>query len=109
MTTRPDLLIIGGGAVGLCLADAALRRGLSVTVVDRSAVGQEASWAGAGMLTCRPWPRGDSTAPDIHDLTAYSVRLHAPLAQRLKTETGIDSGYRACGALELFTTEPPQC
>ncbi|HYF48345.1 MAG TPA: FAD-dependent oxidoreductase, partial [Planctomycetota bacterium] len=103
---HPDLLIVGGGAIGLALADCALRNGLSVTVLERGEPGREASWAGAGMLTCRPRPRATHGGPDYHDLTCMSVKLHAQWAARLTEETGIDTGYRVCGALELIRAEP---
>lgn len=101
MNQIPDLLILGAGAVGLSLADVALREGLSVTLLDPSGVACEASWAGAGMLTCRPRTARDPNKPDYYDLAQWSVRLHAEWARRLKEETGIDTGYRACGALEV--------
>jgi glycine oxidase len=97
-----DLAIIGGGAVGLALADCALREGLSVAVYDRGEPGREASWAGAGMLTARPRPRHKPGLIDYHDLSLYSVQLHSEWAQRLLSETGIDVGYRVSGALEVI-------
>jgi glycine oxidase len=96
-----DLLIIGGGVVGLCLAESALRAGLSVTLCDQSACGSEASWAGVGMLTHRPIPRRHGGC-DHHDLSELGVALHAQWAARLKEETGIDPCHRVCGALELI-------
>jgi len=99
---KPDVLIIGGGVIGLCLADELLRGGLSVTVVDKGRMGREASWAGAGMLTCRPRVKQNPDEIDYHDLCLLSVRLHKVWAQRLQDETGIDVGYRQCGAIELL-------
>lgn len=101
-----DVLIVGAGAVGLSLADVLLRAGLSVVVVDKGGIAQEASWAGAGMLTCRPRLKRDLTKPDYYDLALLSVRLHAEWARRLKEETGIDTGYRICGALEISRPHP---
>lgn len=100
-----DLLIIGGGAVGLSLADCALREGLRVTVLDKGDMGRESSWAGAGMLTCRPRPRRTPGEFDYHDLKIFSCQLHVQWAARLLEETGIDVGYRVCGALELILTQ----
>src|SRR5947207_15595223 len=94
MTKPVDLLILGAGAVGLSLADVALREGLSVTLLDPSGVAREASWAGAGMLTCRPRTVRDPVRPEYYDLAQWSVRLHADWARRLKDETGIDTGSR---------------
>jgi glycine oxidase len=101
----PDLLIIGGGAVGLSLADLALREGLRVQVLDKGPMGREASWAGAGMLTCRPRPKRNNAEYDYHDLKILSVRMHAEWAKRLLEETGIDVGYRVCGAIELIAQQ----
>jgi len=98
---QSDLLILGGGVIGLSAADEAARRGLTVTVVDKGAFGAEASWAGAGMLTCRPHTRRNEGVADYHDLTSLSVQLHARWAARILEETGIDIGYRRCGALEV--------
>jgi glycine oxidase len=101
-----DLFIIGGGVVGLSVADEATRRGLRVTIADQGDFGREASWAGAGMLTCRPRARQTPGKTDYHDLKLMSVQLHAEWARRIQEETGIDVGYRVCGALELAFNRP---
>ncbi|HLX59776.1 MAG TPA: FAD-dependent oxidoreductase [Planctomycetota bacterium] len=106
MTNSPDLLILGAGVIGLSLADVALRNGLRVTVLDKGGIAREASWAGAGMLTCRPRLKRDAGTPDYYDLALWSVKLHAEWARRLKEETGIETGYRACGALEIQRQNP---
>ena len=99
----PDLLIVGGGVIGLSIADVALRAGLRVRVLDKSAPARESSWAGAGMITCRPRPRHRAGVPDYHDLTLLSAEQYPLWSERLKAETGIDIGYRVSGALELLT------
>lgn len=98
----PDLLIVGGGLVGLSAGYSALRRGLRVEILERERFGSRASWAGAGMLNCRPWPRDGSAVPDYHDLTLTSIPLHEKWAAELLQETGIDAGFVRCGALELY-------
>ena len=45
-----DVIVIGGGVIGLSIAWELAGQGLSVRVLDKSGLGQEASWAGAGML-----------------------------------------------------------
>lgn len=94
----PDCLIVGGGVVGLSLAYELARRGASVDVLDRSQIGREASWAGAGILP--PANRATAVHP-LEQLRAISHELHREWAASLKEETGIDTGYRECGGLYL--------
>lgn len=92
-----NVLLLGGGAIGLSLAYELTRRGRKVCLVERNAeVGRESSWAGAGIVpaaTIRP-----SDAP-IEQLSGHAARLHAEWAERLLQETGIDNGYRRSGGL----------
>jgi len=103
--SETDLLVIGGGLVGLSIAACCARKRLRVTVLERERAGSRASWAGAGMLMCRPWPRPAEGESDYHDLVLESIRLHEAWAADLKAETGIDAGFVRCGALELLTPE----
>lgn len=99
---QPDVLIMGGGVMGLttalCLAD----RGFSITVLDRQLTGQEASWAGAGMLP--PGNLSNATTPEAR-LRSYSHQLWDNLSQRLLEQTGIDNGYQVCGAVNVFRND----
>ncbi len=92
-----DCLIIGAGAVGLSLAYELAGHGICVTVVDRSAYGKEASWAGAGIIPAAKSRAGDSA---YTQLSGLSYELHAQWAKELQSATGIDVGYRQCG--EIF-------
>jgi glycine oxidase len=93
-----DILIVGGGVIGLSLAYELARRGRTVRLLDRGAPGQEASWAGAGLL---PPARAD-TAPDPYEkLAGISHALHPQWADTLRGETGIDSGFRRTGSIHL--------
>ncbi len=49
-STTPDILVAGAGIAGLTTALALRREGASVTVIDQSRPGSEASWAGGGIL-----------------------------------------------------------
>ena len=48
--SRFDLMLCGGGVVGLSIAFECASRGWKVLVVDAGSIGMEASWAGAGIL-----------------------------------------------------------
>jgi glycine oxidase len=48
MVQTSDVVVIGGGIIGLAVAYSLGRARVSVTLVERGAVGREASWAAAG-------------------------------------------------------------
>ena len=96
-----DVLIVGGGVIGLSLAWDLARHGRSVRVIDRDQPGREASWAGAGIL-----PAANQAAA-IHpydQLCGLASELHPQWAAELSSLTGIDTGYRRCGGIYLART-----
>lgn len=95
-----DVLIIGGGVIGLSLAWELARRGSRVQVVERGEPGREASWAGAGIL---PSASRASSHP-YQRLCALACDLHPQWGVQLRELTGIDTGYRRCGGWYLGRT-----
>src|SRR5262245_66459696 len=96
-----EVLIIGGGVIGLSLAWDLARQGRSVQVIDQGEPGREASWAGAGILPSAV------RRPEQHpyeQLCGLASELHAQWARDLRAATGIDNGYRRCGGLYLART-----
>ena len=92
----PDVVIVGGGVIGLGIAWRAASRGLAVTVVDDQP-GRGASWAAAGMLA----PVGE-----VHYGEQALLRLNLAAAERwpgfaaeLEDLTGRQVGYRRNGTL----------
>src|SRR6201988_3613028 len=49
--TKPDVIVLGAGIVGVSSAYAARQRGLSVVLVDRREPGSETSYGNAGILS----------------------------------------------------------
>ena len=68
MTARPDVLIIGAGVIGLSAAHAALARGLTVQVIDRTGPAAGASAGNAGGFAF----------PEIHPLASPATLLNSP-------------------------------
>ncbi|MFO0975731.1 MAG: glycine oxidase ThiO [Planctomycetaceae bacterium] len=95
---RSEILVCGGGVVGLTTAFVLAQRGVSVTVADVSSTGQEASWAGAGMLP--PGFDCQAVSPELR-LRSYSHSLWPEFVQRLRELSDIDNGYLVCGAIEF--------
>lgn len=93
-----DVIVIGGGVIGLSIAYELSGRGASVTVVDQGPLGREASWAGAGML---PPIAEAGTAEAALRLQSASQQLWPQFSESLQAETGIDNGYRRSGGLEV--------
>jgi glycine oxidase len=98
MSTHADVLILGGGVIGLTSAYSLAREGVSVAVVEKSDFGQEASWAGAGII---PPGNPDWARLPIEQLRAHSSQLFPALSAELRERTGIDNGYRRCGGIEF--------
>jgi glycine oxidase len=95
-----DVLIIGGGVIGLSLAWELARRGSHVQLIERGVPGREASWAGAGIL---PSASRASSHP-YERLCRLACDLHPRWAAQLRELTGIDTGYRRCGGWYLGRT-----
>ena len=98
-----DVLIVGGGVIGLSLAWELSQQGAKVCVVDRGQLGLEASWAGAGMIPPGPARSGSNwdEATPFEQLAGLSQQLHQEWYERLLELTGIDNEYRTDGAIHL--------
>ncbi len=92
------LAVMGGGVIGLSLAYEMSNQGWAITLLDTGEFGQQASWAGAGIL---PPSNGETAIHPLEHLEALSSDLHEQWARRLLEETGIDNEYRRCGALHV--------
>ena len=103
MSEPHDVVIVGGGVIGLSIAYALAREGIRPTVLDRRELGREASWAGAGLIP----PVGDRDARSSRSiaLRSWSARLYPDWSAALREETGIDNGYRRTGGVDVAWTE----
>jgi glycine oxidase len=99
VTTSPtEVLIVGGGVIGLAVADAVAARGIPVALVERDRVANAASAGAAGLLAALIESQGPGP---FLDLALAGRRAFAEDAETLSAATGIDIGYRVTGTLRV--------
>ena len=94
MTKQQQVVVVGGGVIGLLTAFNLATQGLTVVVLDRSSVGQESSWAGGRIVSpLYPW----RYSPAVTALAHWSQDFYPQLAQRLFAATGVDPEVHTTG------------
>lgn len=107
--SAPDLVVIGGGIIGLSCAEALALRGLRVRLLDRDGASTEseevsraASWASAGMIA----PLAEVPDDDAFlRVCLHSRDLWSSWAPSLEDATGLDLDYDRSGAF-LVADQP---
>ena len=93
-----DVLIVGGGVIGLAIGWRAVREGLSVRLLERDpAPATRTSRVAAGMIA----PIGEALPSErpLLELSLESARRYPQFVEELEAETGSSTGYRRYGAL----------
>jgi glycine oxidase len=96
-----DVIIIGGGIIGLALSIALRKRGVPVLIVERGAPGQEASHAAAGMLA----DFHIETPSALQVLASASARMYPEFVHELQDESGLNVDLRDQGTIFFITPE----
>ena len=96
-----DVIVIGGGIIGLALAIALRKRGATVLVVERGEPGREASHAAGGMLVDCPL----ETPPALQQLATASARMYPEFARELEIESGVKVDLRDYGTILFLKKE----
>lgn len=90
----PDVIVVGGGVVGLLSAWTLGQAGAEVVLLERGETGREASWAGGGIVSpLYPWRYSRAVA----NLAHWSQDFYPGLGQRLLADTGVDPEVHVTG------------
>ncbi|WP_434655588.1 glycine oxidase ThiO [Pseudomonas sp. R3-56] len=94
MTRQQQVVIVGGGVIGLLTAFNLASEGQRVVLLDRSGLGQESSWAGGGIVSpLYPW----RYSPAVTALAHWSQDFYPQLGESLFAATGIDPQVHITG------------
>jgi glycine oxidase len=98
-----DIVIIGGGVIGLAVARVLALRGVrDVLLIERGSLGAEASSAAAGMLA----PQAEADCDDeFFRFACQSRDMYPSFAAALREETGIDIELETTGTIYLAFTD----
>lgn len=102
MTQTPDVLIVGGGIIGLAIALEVRSRGATVTVLTRDRQ-EAATRAAAGMLA----PHAEGIPPGaLLDLGLKSLSLYPNWIRTIEDQSGRSTSYWPCGILAPVYASP---
>ncbi|MGH3319284.1 MAG: glycine oxidase ThiO [Streptosporangiaceae bacterium] len=93
-----DVVVVGGGVIGLSIAWRVAARGRSVVVADPEP-GSQASYAAAGMLA--PVTEATYGEEALLRLGLDSVERYPSFVQELEEASGVDTGFRTEGTLDV--------
>jgi len=94
----PDVIIAGGGIIGVSIALELREHGVQVMVLDRGEPGQEASSAAAGMLAAFD----PETPSALCSLARESARMFPDYVRMLESLSGMQVDLRSQGTIALF-------
>ncbi len=105
MSNSVDVVIVGGGIIGLASAWRARQAGLSVTLLERGETGTGTSHVAAGMLAPVAEVEFGEAGRHVLDLGLRSCAMWPRFAAELQTRTGLDVGLRRTGTLVVARDE----
>lgn len=93
-----EIVIVGGGVIGLLSALVLAQAGCQVTILEKNVGAVESSWAGGGIVSpMYPW----RYSPAVTALAQLAQAEYPNLSQQLMSMTGIDIELNTCGMLML--------
>ena len=100
-----DVVIIGGGIIGMLTARELHNAGVDVLLIERGPLGGESSWAGGGIISpLYPW----RYSHPVNQLAEISKTIYPQLAQQLQDESSVDPELITSGLLYTDLDEQQQ-
>jgi glycine oxidase len=99
--TREQLLVVGGGVIGLAVAWRARQHGIDVTLLERDRIGAATSSVAAGMLAPVAEVEFGTAGRSALELGVRSAQMWPAFADELERESGLQVGLRHSGTLLL--------
>ncbi|HXR29332.1 MAG TPA: glycine oxidase ThiO [Solirubrobacteraceae bacterium] len=96
---RADVVVVGGGIIGLAVAWRARQRGMSVTLLERERIGGGTSRVAAGMIAPVAEVEFGRAGRALLQLGLHSAALWPAFAAELGETAGIDVGLMRTGTL----------
>ncbi|MNE13982.1 Hydrogen cyanide synthase subunit HcnC precursor [compost metagenome] len=94
MAKQQQVVVVGGGVIGLLTAFNLAPHVERVVLLDRSDLGRESSWAGGGIVSpLYPW----RYSPAVTALAHWSQDFYPQLAEQLFASTGVDPEVHTTG------------
>ena len=93
-----DILVIGGGIIGMLTARELSLAGMDVTIIEQGEVGHESSWAGGGIISpLYPWRYPDA----VSALAKWGQAFYPELIDEINAKSGLDAELLQSGLLVL--------
>jgi glycine oxidase len=102
---QADVVIVGGGIIGMAVAWRARQRGMAVTVLERDQAGQGTSRVAAGMLAPAVEVEFGEAGRRLLGLGLRSAQLWPAFAAELEAHTDASVGLMATGTLLVARDE----
>jgi glycine oxidase len=103
-TVGREILIVGGGVVGLALARRLRQGGATVAIVERGRCGGATSTASAGLIQAAS--ELTVAAPAMLEFTIPGHRLWPEFVRELEAASGVSLGFGKRGVLAVSLDEP---
>ncbi len=103
MAQQADVLILGGGIIGLAIAVELQQQGCAVTILNRNFT-EAACHAAAGMLA----PEAEGLTGTMLELGQRSRNMYADWCRKIEQLSGVDVGYLPCGIFAPKSVAPNQ-